>query len=240
MKFYRKISPIKAISFDLDDTLYSNRPVMVATEKAMPVFFAEQLSSFASVDEPITFDSRYWWPFRTEILSKTKALIHDVTALRLATYQAGIQALGASETQAKQLAEQAMAFFLAKRSEFDVPQSSIDLLTRLRKHVPVVAVSNGNVDTKAIGIHHLFDHIFHAGNGLAKKPDTDMFFAASEALSIPCQHILHVGDCGHADILGAHRAGMQTAWLSCYDVGKPIQVLPHIELDAVSQLNQLF
>ena len=35
MKFYRRLANIKAISFDLDDTLYSNRPVMVAIEKKM-------------------------------------------------------------------------------------------------------------------------------------------------------------------------------------------------------------
>ena len=33
MQFYRRLSAIKAISFDLDDTLYNNRPVMQGIEK---------------------------------------------------------------------------------------------------------------------------------------------------------------------------------------------------------------
>lgn len=238
MKFYRSIGSIKAVSFDLDDTLYSNRPVMVAAEKAMQPFFKTLLADFDNA--PDVFNKGFWWPFRTEAKQTNPALRHDVTQIRKVTYQAGIESLGASAKQAEQMAEQAMAFFLAKRSDFTVPETSLALLKNIRQHVPVIAISNGNVDTDAIGISEYFDGIYHAGNGLNKKPDTAMFQQASQDLAIDCQHILHVGDCGYADILGALRAGMQTAWLSCYDVGKPIKVLPHIEIDAVEQLSSLF
>lgn len=32
MRFYRPLSPVRAMTFDLDDTLYDNRPVMDKTE----------------------------------------------------------------------------------------------------------------------------------------------------------------------------------------------------------------
>ncbi|WP_448554160.1 HAD-IA family hydrolase [Thalassotalea montiporae] len=235
MKFYRTLKPIKAISFDLDDTLYSNRPVMVATERAMPGYFQQLLSPLLA-GKTVTFDRHFWQPHRTAAIEQNPAIRHDVTALRLATYQLGIASLGAEKAQAKSLAEQAMAHFLATRSDFSVPTSSIELLQQLREHVPVVAISNGNVDTQAIGLKDQFDHIYHAGNGLKMKPAGDLFEQAAQDLAIACEHILHVGDCGRADILGALRAGCQAAWLSCYDVGKPLKVLPHIELSDVTEL----
>lgn len=239
MKYYRPLGAIKAVSFDLDDTLYSNRPVMVAAEKAMSAFFKELLAEY-SEKAPQVYNKSYWWPFRTAAKRLDPSLRHDVTAIRKVTYQAGIENLGVPTAEAAILSQQAMEFFLAKRSDFKVPQESLDLLTNIRKHVPVIAISNGNVDTDAIGINEYFDYIYHAGNGLNKKPDTAMFDKASQDLGIEHQYILHVGDCGNADIVGALRAGMQTAWLSCYDVGKPISVLPHIELTNVVELATLF
>ncbi|MCV5262976.1 5-amino-6-(5-phospho-D-ribitylamino)uracil phosphatase YigB, partial [Escherichia coli] len=35
MKFYRRIEPIKAMTFDLDDTLYDNYPVIVRMEREL-------------------------------------------------------------------------------------------------------------------------------------------------------------------------------------------------------------
>ena len=58
-------------------------------------------------------------------------------------------------------------------------------------------------------------------------------------LAIPAEQLLHVGDCGFADILGALNAGCQTAWLPQYGVGKALRQIPHIELLQVSELSQL-
>ncbi len=66
-----------------------------------------------------------------------------------------------------------------------------------------------------------------------------MFKLACQQLNIAPHELLHVGDCGRNDIFGATDFGCQTAWLSCYDVGKPISVLPTIELSNVVELNKL-
>lgn len=211
---------------------------MIATERAMPSYFQQLLSPFLA-GQTVTFDRHFWTLHRTSVIEQNPQIKHDVTALRIATYQLGIESLSVEKAQAKSLAEQAMAHFLTTRSNFTVPTSSIELLRLLRKHLPVVAISNGNVDTQAIGLKDHFDHIYHAGNGLKMKPAGDLFEQAAQDLGIDCQHILHVGDCGRADILGALRAGCQAAWLSCYDVGKPIKVLPHIELSNVTELARL-
>ena len=117
-------------------------------------------------------------------------------------------------------------------------------MENLSKKYRLVAISNGNVDTNALGISHYFQHIYHAGwqpDGrlLKQKPYHDMFDLACNDLGIASAQLLHVGDCGRADIQGALLAGCQTAWLSCYDVGKPLSLLPHIELTQLNQLERL-
>jgi len=245
MKFYRRLTNVKAISFDLDDTLYSNKPIMQAIEKKMIAYFAKLAVIHTSpLKSQQALNHHFWLPFRQQAILSQPDLAHDVVLVRLVTYRLGFIKLGLSEGAAEQQAQAALDYFIALRSDFIVPESSLELLKYLSGKYPLVAISNGNVDTKALGIAHYFQHIYHAGwqtNGqlLRQKPTGDMFYLACQKLAIKPSQLLHVGDCGRADIQGALLAGCQTAWLSCYDVGKPIIALPHIELSHVSQLKQL-
>lgn len=47
----------------------------------------------------------------------------------------------------------------------------------------------------------------------AEKPDPAIFAAAVESIGVPCGRILFVGDSPHHDVIGAHTAGMKTAWV---------------------------
>lgn len=245
MKFYRHFSHIKAISFDLDDTLYSNKPVMELIEKKMIVYFANlAVINKKKESQQVIFDYRFWAPFRQQAILKQSDLTNDVVQSRLVTYRLGFIALGLKESDAEQEAQKALAYFVSLRSNVIVPESSKALLAYLSQKYPLIAISNGNVDTKVIGINHYFQHVYHAGwqaDGtlLRQKPMRDMFMLACQKLAIKPSQLLHVGDCGRADIQGALLAGCQAAWLSCYDVGKPITILPHIELTQLTQLNLL-
>ncbi|NQZ81159.1 MAG: HAD-IA family hydrolase [Colwellia sp.] len=248
MKFYRRLKPFKAISFDLDDTLYSNRPIMLAIDKKMVVYFAK--SRLTSINTTC-LDSKFWWHYRQQALTNNNFLIHDVVALRLESYFLGFKSFGLSVAVAQTEAQLALNYFIEQRSNFTVAEPVHQLLASLQKVWPLIAISNGNVDTKSIGIEHYFSATFHAGKHAGKhagidgnvhyrqKPFADMFVAACNELSIKTDELLHVGDCGRSDILGAQDAGCQTAWLSCYNVGKPLSVLPNIELSDVVELHGL-
>lgn len=245
MKFYRNLSNFKAISFDLDDTLYSNKPVMQAIEQKMIAYF-----SGLSILKPQAFeqykvlDQHFWDYFRCQAVLKQPDLIHDVVLVRLASYRLGFMSLGLTKEIVEQEAQAALHYFIQLRSDFTVPEQSKKLLASLSQKYPLISISNGNVDTKALGISQYFQHIYHAGwqfDGtlLKQKPVNDMFSMACQQLTIEPSQLLHVGDCGRADIRGALLAGCQTVWLSCYGVGKPISLLPHIELNKLSQLEEL-
>jgi HAD superfamily hydrolase (TIGR01549 family) len=245
MKIYRRLTEVKAISFDLDDTLYSNKPVMQSIEKKMIAYFSQLpvlKNDISNQHKPL--DAHFWFQFRNQAILTQPNLVHDVGQVRLVSYQLGFLSLGLSEELAQKQAQAALDYFVKLRSDFIVPEQTIKLLATLSRKLPLIAITNGNVDTNALGISQYFQHIYHAGwqadGGLLKqKPESDMFTIACQQLEIKSSQLLHVGDCGRADIQGALRADCQTAWLSCHDVGKPISVLPHIELDKLNQLQLL-
>jgi putative hydrolase of the HAD superfamily len=252
MQFYRRLSAFKAISFDLDDTLYNNRPIMLAIEKKMINYFDTLL--VASKTDPNTiFNSDYWAPYRHTIIQQYPDITHDVVALRYESYRLGLLALNFEIGQAEKQAKLALDYFIKLRSDFSVPEASLKLLAQLSAQFPLVSISNGNVDTKALGIEHYFTHIYHAGYQalegyeqhkqqgelLKQKPEADMFDRVCQQLNILPSELLHVGDCGLADIHGALQAGCQTAWLPHYGVGKSLKQLPQIELKDVCELERL-
>lgn len=257
MQIYRRLTTIKAISFDLDDTLYNNRPIMLAIEKKMVNYFTKKFTILLpeslpklSFERKPTFNRRFWTPYRQQAMQTHQDISHDVVRLRFETYRLGLLALKLSSDEATKEAQAGLDYFIGLRSDFSVPKASHELLASLSKKFALVAISNGNVDTKALGLDHYFQHIYHAGfqTGVAnndseyllrQKPAEDMFTLVCEQLAIPAEQLLHVGDCGVADIYGALNAGCQTAWLPQYGVGKNLQQIPHIELNQVSDLSQL-
>jgi FMN hydrolase / 5-amino-6-(5-phospho-D-ribitylamino)uracil phosphatase len=234
MKFYRRLQPVSALSFDLDDTLYANRPIMVNTEQQMLSYFSENFPQTAEQGQQQ--GQHFWRQFRWQALAQQPQLSHDVSALRLYSYTLAFTALGYSVSQAKVHAQAAFEHFLAHRSNFSLPPKSKRLLAKLAEHFPLVAITNGNVNFEKLGLSALFQQIYYPGQGVKRKPASDMFHKACQQLTIRPAQLLHIGDCGKSDVLGALQAGCQVAWLNKYDVGKPISVLPHFELSNLDDL----
>jgi putative hydrolase of the HAD superfamily len=234
MIFYRRLQSVAAISFDLDDTLYANSPNMINAERKMLAYFSQHFPETAREGEQAC--RYYWHQFRAQALALDETLIDDVTALRLTSYYLAIKALGVNDAKAHLQAQKALAYFIEQRSDFEIPEQSRQLLTLLGQFFPLVAITNGNVDFAKLGLNDYFQAIYHPGKGVKRKPNIDMFTQACQKLAITPRQLLHVGDCGHADIYGALQAGCQTAWLNRYGVGKAIKVLPHIELADIKEL----
>ncbi|WP_169303075.1 HAD-IA family hydrolase [Thalassotalea mangrovi] len=235
MRFYRRLRPFKALSFDLDDTLYDNHPVITRAEQALK----QHLQTLLPQTEQVS--GNFWWQQRRSCLHLNPALSHDVTALRLATLTLGLKKLGFSEAGAKQKAEQAFEFFLRHRNNLTVAPEVVRLLEQLANKFPLVAISNGNVSVDDIGIRHCFQQTYFAGSGNLQKPEGDMFLQACRFLNIETSQLLHVGDCTHADIYGAMQSGCQTAWVNNPSFAikkKPLTILPTLHLEKVEQLSQ--
>ena len=239
MRFYRRLHPFNAISFDLDDTLYSNHPIMLATDTRMIAYFKSTFSDYGLDSRLYSFDFSFWWPFRQQVIAQSPALMHDISLLREKSYYLGALSLGLTRIEAQSVADSALDYFVEQRSNFTLPQHTHDFLSHLKSKVPLVAITNGNVDTDKIGIAQYFSAHFNASTDNKLKPNRDMFDKACAALEIRQNQLLHVGECGKNDVFGAINAGCQTAWLNPYKVGKPLKVLPTLALDNIEQLTKI-
>ncbi|MDN7124718.1 HAD-IA family hydrolase [Pseudidiomarina terrestris] len=235
MQFFRRLQPVQALSFDLDDTLYDNVPVMQKAE-------AESYRALCQrYPEAARWSVQQWAQRRWQLMQNEPDLASDMTALRLATLSRGLQELGVAEAAARQGADDIFATFLHFRNQVQIAPDTHQLLQALAERYPLVALSNGNVDTAAIGLRDYFSAVVQPGSGLRGKPHSDMFAKIGPLFpQIAPQGWLHVGDSPYADILGAQRMGWQTAWYrSGIYVADQLHVLPVFAFDELRQLQQL-
>ncbi|RUO63766.1 HAD-IA family hydrolase [Pseudidiomarina insulisalsae] len=234
MQFYRRPQPVAAISFDLDDTLYDNFPVM---QQAEAEGYRALCERFPQAQQ---WTQQQWAQRRWQLMQSDAELGSDMTALRLETIRRGLCELGLSDSQARSGADEVFAVFLEHRNRVQVPPASHELLRALGERYPLVAISNGNVDTGVIGLKDYFDWVVQPAKGVRGKPHSDMFAAVEKRYpKLPASAWLHVGDSPLADILGAQRMGWQTAWFrqGLYS-GDSLEVLPTLAFDALPQLQQ--
>lgn len=234
MIHYRPLGPIAAISFDLDDTLYDNGPIIQRAEQRLNDWLAERVK--------LRDDSyQYFQGWRQRVIQEDPALAHDTTACRHRALARGLTALGVS--QAEVLADAAMGHFLEWRSECALAPEVHQLLAQLATRRPLVAISNGNADIDRLGLGPYFKAAFHAGGSRRMKPAPDLFLAAAQHLKLTPKAILHIGDHLREDIEGALGAGFQAAWynpqgLAIKDQHKG-KLLPHFEFQTLASLRQL-
>lgn len=237
MIYYKKLKPIQAITFDLDDTLYENTSVIVKAEQSLIELMHNQYPATRKVDNSFWRSQQ-----KAHILSKP-LLKNDMGELRRLSLESGFKALGLSGNELKTATNRCFEHFYFQRSNFKLNRNIHSLLRILSDKLPLVAITNGNVDIKQIGLEGYFTACFKASVKLPMKPNIAMFDAAQAQLNIPHGNILHVGDNLPKDVYGAIKAGYQAAWYaedrSMNIRNEKAPVLPHIQLSKLSQLLDL-
>ena len=234
MIVFNSLKQIKAISFDLDDTLYDNVPIIEKAEAwyqqmlaEHPFFVGKELPSHEQLKQKL-------W-------KANHAIIDDVTKCRRQILYLRFLSAGLESEDAEINAELMLQKFIEIRSELMVPDESIKLLKHLKKKYPLVAITNGNVDIEKIGISHLFDVYLRATENLRAKPAPDLFMEAATRLNIDVTNILHVGEDPVTDILGAKMGNSMSCLvnISTHDPWPFVKVLPDIEVKSLDELECL-
>ncbi|MFC1237567.1 5-amino-6-(5-phospho-D-ribitylamino)uracil phosphatase YigB [Vibrio sp. F74] len=234
MKVYRRLNSIKALSFDLDDTLYDNHPVIRKVESEMAIW----LRQHHPISAQLSFQQ--WKELKLQLAETRPELKHDMTLWRKTQIEQGLKQLGYNNLKAKKASEEGIEHALWLRNQVDVPFESHQTLQALKEKFPLIAITNGNVDVHEIGLSQYFDLVLKAGPDGRSKPYPDMFLAASDYLDLPQEQILHIGDHLISDVSGSKRCGFSTCWINTSM--KPIaehhqaRVLPDIEIENVSEL----
>ncbi|WP_299571939.1 HAD-IA family hydrolase [uncultured Shewanella sp.] len=235
MKQYLRLRPFKAISFDLDDTLYHNAPHIIKAESKLSLFMQEQFNV------PDAWGLTQWRELKAKVIAVHEELAHDTTAARYEVLRQALIQWDYSEVEASQGAQQGLECFCFHRSDFKVDLSVLKLLTDLGEHYPLVGITNGNVDARRIGLDDVLEFVVHPGHGVRMKPYSDLFDLSCQHLEIEHQDLLHIGDHPISDVLGSRAAGCQSLWLNL-NPGNNQQarhILPHIEVDELQEISLL-
>jgi HAD superfamily hydrolase (TIGR01549 family) len=231
MQFFRRLSTIRAFSFDLDDTLYDNGPVIEQAEQSIADYMRSEYLACAM------YDRTYWNQLKAELQADDPALKEDVSLCRICMFETGLMRGGMAEADAKTEARRSFQEFLRVRSLVNVPAKSFDLLAEIGRHYPIVGMTNGNVMHDQIGLSPYFRFVIKAGDGLRMKPASDLFAQVARQLDLAPHEIMHVGDDQYTDVYGAIRNGYQAAWLNTTPQRQPaLKVLPHLMIYDINEL----
>ncbi|WP_370906103.1 5-amino-6-(5-phospho-D-ribitylamino)uracil phosphatase YigB [Citrobacter koseri] len=237
MRFYRPLGHISALTFDLDDTLYDNRPVILHTEQEALTFVQNYHPALR------TLQNADLYRLRQAVREAEPEIYHDVTRWRHRAVERAMLEAGLSAEEAMAGANAAMINFAKWRSRIDVPQVTHDTLKRLAKKWPLVAITNGNAQPELFGLGDYFEFVLRAGPDGRSKPFSDMYSLAAEKLNMPIGEILHVGDDLTTDVAGAIRCGMQACWIKPENADlmqtTDSRLLPHIEISRLASLTSL-
>lgn len=222
---------VKAVSFDLDDTLWHCAPAIARADAALFSWFQAQTPRIVAAHTPESLLA-----YQSGIRQKHPELQRCVSSIRLA----GLRALLAEFDYPVALAEQAFDVFYRARSEVELYEDALDLLSALKPHYRLAAITNGNADLDLIGIAPYFDVILAAGMESAPKPEPDMFHDCIGFLDLPSQALLHVGDNPVTDVVGGRNAGVQTLWFNQYNAAWPEHLPgPHFQARTLSDIGTL-
>lgn len=220
--------PIRAITLDLDDTLWPIAPAIDRAEAALDAFLATHA--------PRTFAR---WPLaarralRDAVDAEHPQLAHDFTRQRLITLERMLRDGGDDVA----LVDAAFEAYFAARCEVDHYPDSVPALERLAARVPLASISNGNACLARIGLLHLFRFQLAAREHGVAKPAASIFHAACARLGVAPAEVLHVGDDIALDVAGAHAAGLRTCWINRDGRAWPREdVRPDLAFDSLARL----
>jgi len=210
------MSVIKAVLFDLDDTLW---PIVPVIKRAENLLFQWLELNVPAVARRVSIEGMR---ARRQALMETDPVYQlDLRALRHAVLVEAFTDAG----EDVRLVDEAMAVFSRARNEVTLFEDVKPALGRMRARLALASVSNGVSDLEAIGIAHLFDASIAAYSFGRAKPDPAIFHAACDALKIRPAEAIYVGDDPLLDVVGAQKAGLRAVWMKRNGLG-PDRPLP--------------
>lgn len=223
-------TPIRAITLDLDDTLWPVWPTIERAERRVHAWLEEHAPRTAAA-----YDAPGLRRLRFEVESLHPELSHDLSGLRRESLRLALTRTGEDGG----LAEPAFELFLEERNRVELFDDVMPSLERLAARYPLVALTNGNADLGRIGLEHLFVCKISARDVGAPKPDPRMFVEASGRLGLPPADILHVGDDVERDVRAALSAGLGAAWVVRPEIHPEPGPAPEGTGFVVRELNEL-
>lgn len=256
---------IKAIFFDLDDTLLwdqkSIKEAFVATcklaedrygldpdqfeeavrEAARNLYSSYEFYPFTQMIGINPFEG-LWGNFLDDHHEDFKKMKDIVPAYRKNAWTTGLKTMGVDDPDfGFELAER---FPQERRKAPFVYEETFQILDTLKENYQLLLLTNGSPDlqnTKLAITPELvpyFDQIVISGDFGRGKPDAAIFEHALSRMSFKKDEVIMVGDNLMTDILGANRAGIKSVWINRHDKERN-EVSPTYEIQHLEELYRI-
>lgn len=208
---YQFNTPIKLLSFDLDNALYDNQPTIEKAEQASVQILEKY---FRQQNQP--FDYQQFWTIRGKLVAQKKPEYDNLSELRRQVLSIFCRSLNHPET----IIDETFQAFMQARSQIQVESTIHEMLKILQQHFILVSVSNGNCEIEKTALAPYFKKNYTPVKGYRAKPHPEMLQAAMQDFNVNQSQICHIGDTRDTDGLAAENAGVDYYYFSPFEKDK--------------------
>ncbi|HYH40431.1 MAG TPA: HAD family hydrolase [Burkholderiales bacterium] len=200
---------IRAVTLDLDDTLWPCEPTLLRAERLTREWLTERVPEVIAPWSIERLRER-----RMAIHAARPELKHDFVTIRRLALQEVFRAAGADDVQSAQIIEGSLDVYMTGRNQVELYPEVLACLERLSAEYRIASLSNGNACLVKIGLDHLFHATIAAHTHGASKPDPALFHVACRELGCAPEEVVHLGDDIELDVRGARGAGLHAVWIN--------------------------
>ena len=197
---------IKAISFDLDDTLWHTAKTIDHAEETFQKWLRHHLPELGALPREMLLATRH------DTLKKEPHLIHHISELRRRVTTHLLQNAGHHPLKARRLSHHAFDVFLRARHHVHPFDGVETALARLSTQYTLGAITNGNANVFLTPLGGYFDFAVSAEKVGQNKPGPRPFETALLHAQCSPHEMLHIGDHPEHDIEGALAIGIPVLW----------------------------
>jgi HAD superfamily hydrolase (TIGR01549 family) len=211
--------PVKAVLFDLDDTLFDHRHSSHASLEALrsghPCFQQSALTELEQFHRDILEE------VHLQVLAGAMSL-HEARIIRMQRLFAQF----GQDIPYKAAEEIAAQYRNTYQSSRQPVQGAVVLLEALRQRARIGIVSNNLLLEQRDKLDYcklapLIDVLVVSEEVGASKPDPHIFHVVLERLDCKPSDVVMIGDSWSADVLGATQLGIRSIWLNRYSLPCP-------------------
>jgi putative hydrolase of the HAD superfamily len=228
---------IRAVLFDLDDTLFDHRGC------ARDALTAVQQSQSCFRSIPFEALERAHGEFLEELHADVMLGRMPVDVARIERFRRLLESAGVHD-QGETASELATLYRESYRAGRRAVAGAAALMSALRPHAKIGIVSNNVLDEQqeklfVCGLDRLVDELVVSGEVGVSKPDPIIFQTAMNRLGVTADETVMVGDSWMADVEGARAAGIRAIWFNPLAAAPPDARAEVEELQALEPANEI-